>query len=152
NLYNNVYTMYLIRDYLEDAYVTEADVYMVNNYFDENINSSAYFTGVKENFEKEWKVIFDGERVVNLKVEGGTGYIMSGISFWNKEDGIKIKKRLEEVVESENFKDVYWDDVVSPMLKEMSVTAKKIKTDDWFEIDSVEDLNNAEEYLRNKNI
>ena len=28
DVYNNVYTMYLVREYLEDAYVSEADVYL----------------------------------------------------------------------------------------------------------------------------
>lgn len=149
DLYNNVYTMYLVRDYLEDAYVTEADVYMVRNYFEESPKTSTYFSGIKEDFLKEWKVKFDeNNKVYTLEVGPGTDYIMSGVSYWSKEDGALIKKQLEKVIEGGNFDNVYWDDVVSEVMRDLNVYIEKIASNDWFEIDSLEDLKKAEEYLQ----
>ena len=149
DIYNNLYTMYLVRDYLQDSYVTEADVYMTKNYFECDLNSSVYFCGIKENFQGEWIVNFDkNERIYEINVAGGTDYIMSGISYWTKEDGIYIKQKLEEVIESGDFNKTYWDDVVKNNLNNLNVYIKKISSNDWFEIDSIEDLRSAEEYNR----
>lgn len=151
NVYNNVYTMYLVRDYLEDSYVTEADVYMVNNYFKKELKTSTYFSGIKENFQSEWMLHHDENgKIYEIEVGPGTDYIMSGVSFWNKADGAVIKKKLEEVIESGNFDKVYWDDVVGKIIKDLNVHISKINSDDWFEIDSLEDYKKVQEYFSNK--
>lgn len=150
NVYNNVYTMYLVRDYLQDSYVTEADVYMVTNYFKGNLNTSTYFSGIKDDFASEWKLHFhDDGRVYEIEVGPGTDYIMSGVSYWTKEDGLYIKKKLEEIIDSGDFKNVYWDDVVGKYMKALNVYIEKIGSDEWFEIDSLEDLKKAEEHIKN---
>lgn len=149
DVYNNVYTMYLVRDYLQDSYVTEADVYMVRNYFEEKLDKSTYFAGKKENFDSEWKLHFNEKDVIyEIEVGPGTDYIMSGVSYWTKQDGLYIKEKLEEVISKGNFDKVYWDDVVASVIKELNVYIKKIEKNDWYEIDSLEDLKKAEEYLK----
>lgn len=151
DIFNNVYTMYLLREYLQDSYVTEADVYMVKNYFKRNMTGSAYFSGIKENFKSEWKLHHDENgKVYEIEVGSGTDYIISGISYWSKEDGEYIKEELERVIEGGSFSNVYWDDVVGSIIKNLNVHIEKIHTNDWFEIDSVEDLKIAEEFLFKK--
>lgn len=149
DVYNNVYTVYLAREYLEDAYVSEADVYMCRNFFKENMEHSAYFAGEKENFQGEWKVFFDNFGKLNhVEVGDGTGYIMSGISYWTKEDGRLIKEKLEATVEKGGIENTYWDSVVAENLKVMDIRVEKIGKNDWFEIDSIKDLEAAEENCR----
>ncbi|GLC29692.1 sugar phosphate nucleotidyltransferase [Clostridium omnivorum] len=146
--FNNVYTMYIVREYLQDSYVTEADVYMARNYFESNLSNSTYFSGIKENFSSEWKLHFDNTgKVYEIEVGPGTDYIMSGISYWSKKDGLFIKQKLEEVIETGNFEKVYWDDVVGKIIPELDVHIKKIGSNDWFEIDCIEDLEKAEQYI-----
>lgn len=148
NVYNNVYTMYLVREYLQDSYVTEADVYMVNNFFETELSTSAYFSGIKEDFESEWKLHYDESgKIYEIEVGPGTDYIMSGISYWTKEDGLFIKEKLEEIIEGGSFEKVYWDDVVGKIIVDLNAHIKKINSEDWFEIDSLEDLKKAEEYI-----
>ena len=57
--YNNGYTMYLVREYLQDSLVLEGDVYLVNNFLLSNLNKSTYFGGVKEDFTNEWILKFN---------------------------------------------------------------------------------------------
>jgi len=148
DLYNNIYTMYLVREYLQDAYVTEADVYMYRNYFKTDLKNSTYFSGIKENYKGEWKLNFDESgRIYEVEIGDGTGYIMSGISYWTKEDGLKIREKLEEIIDSGNFEKIYWDDVVRNLLDEINVYIEKINSNDWFEIDSIEDLIKAEKII-----
>lgn len=151
--YNNLYTMYLVKDYLGDSYVTEADVFMRRNYFEKELKSSTYFTGIKKNFSNEWMLRFDeNNRVYNIEIGDGTDYILSGVSYWNERDGIFIRNKIEEAVKKGDFRNLYWDDIVRVNLGNIEVYVKKINSEDWFEIDSLEDLQNTETYLESINI
>lgn len=148
DIYNNLYTMYLVKDYLGDSYVTEADVYMRKNYFQTLFKHSTYFTGIKENFMGEWILRFDANNKVHeIDIGDGTDYILSGVSYWSKEDGEFIKDKIEEAIHNNSFHNLYWDDIVRDNIKSLDVYVKKINSDDWFEIDSLEELKQAEEYL-----
>ncbi len=151
DVYNNVYTMYLVREYLEDAIVTEADVFMNNNFFKSDIVNSTYFTGVKKDFKDEWILHFDEtNKVKDITIASGTDYIMSGVSYWSKADGLFIKEKLEEVIENGQFKNLYWDNIVKDNLANLNIYISKINSDDWFEIDSIDDYEKVNSYLNQR--
>ncbi|MEN1937278.1 sugar phosphate nucleotidyltransferase [Paenibacillus sp. 102] len=149
NVYNNIYTMYLVREYLQDAYVMDADVYLHRNIFIENPESSLYFSAKKEDFRNEWIIKHDENRkVYDIEIgDGDDDYILCGISYWSKEDGIHIVKKLEEVVNQEDFTELYWDNIVKDNIQDLNVHLYKIDSNDSFEIDSIEDLKKVEEKL-----
>ncbi|WP_330374480.1 hypothetical protein [Paraclostridium sordellii] len=45
--------MYLVREYLGDSYVIDADVYLNRNFLERDIEKSTYFSGYKIGFENE---------------------------------------------------------------------------------------------------
>ncbi|PFA18439.1 CTP--phosphocholine cytidylyltransferase [Bacillus cereus] len=149
NVYNNIYTMYLVREYLQDAYVMDADVYLHRNIFIENPESSLYFSAKKEDFRNEWIIKHDENRkVYDIEIgDGDDDYILCGISYWSKEDGVHIVKKLEEVVDQEDFGELYWDNIVKDNIQDLNVHLYKIDSNDSFEIDSIEDLKKVEEKL-----
>ncbi|MEY8349338.1 NTP transferase domain-containing protein [Bacillus cereus] len=149
NVYNNIYTMYLVREYLQDAYVMDADVYLHRNIFIENPESSLYFSAKKEDFRNEWIIKHDENRkVYDIEIgDGDDDYILCGISYWSKEDGVHIVKKLEEVVDQEDFTELYWDNIVKDNIQDLNVHLYEIDSNDSFEIDSVEDLQKVEEKL-----
>ena len=142
DIYNNIYTMYLVREYLEDTYVIDADVYIAENFILENPKTSLYFSAYKEQVKDEWKLYFDKDfKVRDIKVESGEGYILSGVSYWHKNDTKIIVKELEYMVEKGDFKNLYWDDIVKNNINSLNIYVKKIKTNSIFEIDNLEELN-----------
>ncbi|MBC8632089.1 NTP transferase domain-containing protein [[Eubacterium] tenue] len=148
NIYNNIYTMYLVREYLGDSYVIDADVYLHRNFLERDIQKSTYFSGYKTGFKNEWKLDCDeNDKVSNIIVDDGEGYILSGISYWSKNDAIIITNELEKYIENGKFKDLYWDDVVKDNLSKLDVYIRKINSEDSFEIDSLEDLSNLTNLL-----
>lgn len=151
DVYNNIYTMYLVREYLGDSYVIDADVYLYKNFLEKYISKSTYFSGYKYGFENEWILVFDdNENVKDIVVGDGEGYILSGISYWSSKDAKIIVDELEEVIKSNNFTDLYWDDIVKDNISELDVQIKKISSTDWFEIDSLNELESLIEFLSNK--
>ncbi|CEK31614.1 lic-1 operon protein [[Clostridium] sordellii] len=148
DIYNNIYTMYLVREYLGDSYVIDADVYLNRNFLEKDIEKSTYFSGYKTGFKNEWKLEYDeNNKVSNIIVGDGEGYILSGISYWSKSDASIITNELEKYIENGNFKDLYWDDVVKDNLPKLDVYIRKIKSEDSFEVDSLRDLSNLNELL-----
>ena len=149
DIYNNIYTMYLVREYLEDAFVIDADNYITRNFLPmTKPNTSVYYSACKENLVGEWILKYDNDgRVfgVDIGKEGDKpNYIMSGASFWTAEDGALICKRVQEAIEVNNSTDIYWDNIAVDNFKNMDVYIEKIESNDIFEIDSLEDL----EYLK----
>lgn len=148
DIYNNIYTMYLVREYLGDSYVIDADVYLNRNFLERDIEKSTYFSGYKTGFKNEWKLEYDeNNKVYNIIVDDGQGYILSGISYWSKSDASIITKELEKYIENGKFKDLYWDDVVKDNLSKLDVYIRKIKSEDSFEVDSLGDLSNLNKLL-----
>lgn len=151
NIYNNIYTMYLVRQYLQDAFVIDADNYITRNFLPKNKpHTSVYYSACKENITDEWILKYDENgRVLGVDI-GKDGdkpsYIMSGASYWTEEDGTLISKKVEEAVEKEKKMDIYWDNIAVDNFKDMNVYIEKIESNDIFEIDTLEDL----AYLKRK--
>lgn len=62
--YNNIYTMYLVRDYLKNSYVIEGDIYINKNFLKNDIVNSSYFSARKYNYKNEWILRVDRKSVV----------------------------------------------------------------------------------------
>ena len=149
DVYNNIYTMYLVREYLQDVFVIDADNYITRNFLpNTKPDTSLYYSACKENIVGEWILKYDDNGKifgVDIGKEGDKpNYIMSGASFWTAKDGMLIAEKVEEAVSKGDFRDLYWDSIAVDNLKDMDVYIKKIESNDIFEIDSLEDL----EYLK----
>ena len=149
DVYNNGYSMYIVRKYLQNTYVLEGDVYLTHNFLKDHLETSTYFSGIKEEFNSEWILKFNrNDELVEISIDKGTDYIMSGVSYWIREDSKKIKEKLEELTERGGLKNLFWDDIVRNNLKEFDIKINKINSTDWFEIDSMNDFEKAEEFLK----
>lgn len=145
NRYNNIYSMYLAKEFLGESYVIDADVYLTKNFFKSNLKKSYYFSGEKDTLEKEWKINYDNDnRVHSIEVVKGKNYILSGISYWSQRDAEIIKEKLNKLsnkFDLEEFQNLYWDDLVKMNLDKLEVYIEKIEEDDCYEIDNLYELN-----------
>ncbi|ETI69661.1 NTP transferase domain-containing protein [Neobacillus vireti] len=148
-IYNNMYTMYLVREYLHDTYVIDADVYLHHNFLLKSPKTSMYFSARKPDFKAEWMIRYDEQyKVTNIEVgDGDHEYILCGVSYWSDEDGRYIVEKLEEAVESGNFKDFWWDEIIKNNLSGLNVHLQEIHPNDSYEIDSLEDLEKVNKLL-----
>lgn len=149
DVYNNIYTMYLVRKFLPNSYVIDADNYLHRNFLLEKPEKSLYFSARKKDFKNEWILRFDDEnKVYDIEIGDGSGeYILCGTSFWSQGDGELIASKLEEDIKGNEFSERYWDDIVKDNLNSLDIYIQKIKEDDSFEIDSLDDLEKVNNYL-----
>ena len=151
--YNNFYTMYLVRHYLSDAYVIDADNFLVDNFLLSAPESSLYFVVAKEGFKDEWVLHYqqDDLRVTAITVESGQGRILSGVSYWSAEDGQHLQQLIEGYYQEAAYANLYWDDVVKDNLADLDVHVYPIEGHQTFEIDSLEDLEALRSQMEAKN-
>ncbi|WP_113886048.1 sugar phosphate nucleotidyltransferase [Clostridium butyricum] len=151
DVYNNIYTMYLVRDYLKDAFVIDADNYITRNFLPKvQPKTSAYYSACKENITGEWILKYtETGRIYDVEIapkNSKANYIMSGASYWTEKDGKIISEKVKKAVEEDKLFDIYWDNIAVENYDNMNVYIEKINSDDIFEIDTLEDL----DYLKSK--
>ncbi|MDU5721883.1 MAG: sugar phosphate nucleotidyltransferase [Clostridium butyricum] len=151
DVYNNIYTMYLVRDYLKDAFVIDADNYITRNFLPKvQPKSSVYYSACKENITGEWILKYtETGRIYDVEIapkNSKANYIMSGASYWTEKDGKIISEKVKKAVEEDKLFDIYWDNIAVENYDNMNVYIEKINSDDIFEIDTLEDL----DYLKSK--
>ena len=130
----------------------EGDVYLNRNILDETVTESTYFSARKSNFNNEWILKIGTDGYLDNIVVGSDHeeLIMCGVSYWNQEDGEFLKAKLEQAVEQGGFEQLFWDNLVKDSLDELKIKVRELKSDDLFEIDSWDELNELEELLQNK--
>lgn len=147
DVYNNIYSLYLVRERFGDTFVLEGDVYMPTNCLKVGLNRSTYFAAYRENYQREWGLILDGDRVKEIRPQDGTGYILSGISYWTKADALLIKDRIESLVQGGDFKELFWDDAVLQLQGQMEIVCLPAEI---FEIDTEAELRAVEAQLQRR--
>lgn len=154
NEYNNLYTMYLVKEFLPSAFVLEGDVYLNRNILDETVTESTYFSARKCNFTNEWMLKIGTDGYLGNIVVGSDHeeLIMCGVSYWSQEDGEFLKGKLEQAIEQGGFEEMFWDNLVKDSLDELKVKVHELKSDDLFEIDSLDELNQLEQLLQTNEI
>lgn len=152
DVYNNMYTMYLVREYLPDSYVIDGDNYLDRNFLLEAPKTSMYFSARKPDFKGEWMIRYnDNYKVTDIEVgDGDQEYILCGVSYWSEKDGHYIVGKLEEAVEGGNFVEFWWDEIVKNNLPNLNVYLQEIHPEDSYEIDSVADLEKVNKLLAAK--
>jgi CTP:phosphocholine cytidylyltransferase-like protein len=141
NQYNNIYSMYLVKEFLPGSYVIDADVFLNRNFLVRSPKFSMYFSARKKAFKNEWIIHSDNSKIQDIVIgDGDNDYILCGISYWSIEDGNYIEGKLKEAISTKKYKNLYWDDIVKENIHDLSVYLHEINPDDSYEIDSLEDL------------
>lgn len=139
---NNISSLYMARDYIENSIILDGDqiIYnkeILNPYFEK----SSYCASWTEDTD-EWLINVKDNYIVNCSRNGGEeGYRLYSVSFWNSEDAKRLKKHLEEEFIKNNNKDIYWDDVAMfSYPNQYNIGIREVKSDDLVEIDSLYEL------------
>ena len=140
---NNISSLYMARNYISNCFIIDGDQIIKNKkIFDMEIIDSGYMCVWTEEPTNEWLLEVQENHVVNCSRTGGNcGWQLFGISFWNEEDGKKLREHLEIEFLKKNNRQIYWDDVALFCYpKEYKLGIKQIKKEDVIEVDSFNEL------------
>ena len=140
---NNIGSALIARELLENAYVFEADLLISNPKIIRKYHYQSDFLAIRKEKTDDWCfTVKDG--VITEEMTSGEGpdiWQMVGISYWNQEDGKKLREDIPAVFESEGGKDRYWEQVPLVFKKEnYAVHVLPCVEEDIVEIDTFREL------------
>lgn len=140
---NNISSLYVARDLLEDAIILEADLVLDDpKILAPTFSHSGYCATYQDGKTVEWVFTLDeDDRITKCHPEGGSDtYRMIGISFWTAEDALRLKELVKEYFEKKCY-DIYWDNL--PLLLHLDtfdLRVRNIPQGSVIEVDTVEEL------------
>ena len=140
---NNISSLYVAREYLEDCMILDGDQIVYNTaILAPAFERSGYNAVWTDEETGEWLMkVKDGIVVSCSRTGGSKGWQLYSISRWTAEDGRRLRRHLEMEFEEKKNRQIYWDDVAlfcHP--EEYRLGIRPMAKDDLVEIDSLEEL------------
>lgn len=140
---NNISSMFVAREYLQNAICVDGDQIIYNPeilspYFD----YSGYAGSLLHEETDEWVMQTDELGIVtSASIGGNHGWQLFGISRWTSEDGLKLKRYIEEEYLVKKNYDIWWDNIplfIHP--EDFKLKVRRIMKGDLKEIDNFYEL------------
>lgn len=140
---NNISSLYVAREFLEDVMILDGDQLIYNNeILAREFQRSGYNAVWTEKDTEEWLMTLQDGIITKCSRDGGKrGWQLFGVSRWNAEDGRKLKRQLEIEFEEKKNTQIYWDDLALfcyPQKYQLGIMPMSFG--DIIEIDSIEEL------------
>lgn len=148
---NNISSLYVAREYLENAMILDGDQLVYNpEILAVEFERSGYNCIWTEERTDEWLLTETQGVVTSCSRTGGEkGWQLYSVSRWSKEDGQKLKRHLEREFEEKKNTQIYWDDVALFCYpQEYQLGIRQMHRGDIVEIDSLEELAELDESYR----
>lgn len=140
---NNISSLYVAREHLEDVIILDGDQIIRNeSILSPEFERSGYNAIWTEKETNEWLMDVKDGVVTGCSRNGGTyGWQLFSISRWSAEDGAKLRKHLEIEFEEKKNNQIYWDDVAMFCYpEEYELGIREMQEGDMIEVDDFEDL------------
>lgn len=140
---NNIASLYVARDYIEDAIILDGDQIIYNtDILQSEFKRSGYNAIWTDDETREWLMTVQNGIVQSCSRTGGKGgWQLFSISRWSTQDGRKLKHHLEVEFEEKKNYQIYWDDVVMFCYpEEYQLGIKEMSIGDIIEIDDISEL------------
>lgn len=140
---NNISSLYVAREYIEDAIILDGDQIIYNNaILSPEFENSGYNAVWTDEETDEWLMKVENGVVKSCSRTGGKcGWQLYSISRWTAEDGKKLKQHLEIEFEKKMNRQIYWDDVAMFCYpEEYQLGIRKMSKGDVIEVDNINEL------------
>lgn len=143
NTCNNISSLYIAREHVENAIILDGDQMIYNSeILSPEFERSGYnvvWTGTQTD---EWILTVKNGIVTHCSRTGGQyGWQLYSISRWSEEDGRKLKRHLEIEFEQKKNRQIYWDDVVLFCYPgDYQLGIRRMNKNDIKEIDNLKEL------------
>lgn len=144
--WNNIYSLFLVKDEISDTYILPCDVWFEKNPFSTIEDESWYLFGEEQVPGSNWQVK-NNEKV---RFNSSKGNKMIGLAYLNEMQGKNISKLLEKSIEEKQYTS-FWEDVLENK-KNFLLKGKLISDNSHAEINSYEqllDLDSGSTHLKN---
>ena len=145
---NNISSIHAVCDILgrSDVFICEADLYISDpGLFKVEPDRSCYFGKMVRGYSDDWVFETDDSGYITRVGKGGTDcYNMVGISYFTKKDAAILREAIAQAYKEKGHEDLFWDEVVDKNLDRLKLTIQPVGDDQIVEIDTCEELKEAE--------
>ena len=134
---NNLHSLALAKDYLENSYIIPADLWCKTNPFSAKELYSWYMVSDAQSTESSLRI--NRKQELAIIPYNAKGNIQIGISYIAKIDAEIIRQRLAEMVEDRRYQGSFWEETLYNGGK-FIISAKLCSANDIVEINSFEDI------------
>ena len=147
---NNIYSLYLAKDRLENGYIIPCDIWFKDNPFSTIEDPSWYLFSDKLSSKSHW-IVSKNYKVKHTKDQLGNRMI--GIAYLNKADADKLVQNISSLIKARKY-DLFWEDALAKK-KNFLINGRIIPNSEHAEINSYEELlelDSNSSHLENKAI
>ena len=141
---NNISSLYVARDHLEDAVILEGDQIILDPaVLAPDFDRSGYGCVWSEGATRDWLITADENgAVTHCSPDGGSGgWRVCGVSRWTAEDGRELKSLLEQEFEKKQNRQIFWDAIALLMHPDQfQLTVRPLDAGGIIEIDNLTEL------------
>lgn len=105
----NLHSLFLAKEHLENSYIIPCDIWSRENPFNENEFYSWYMVSDEKSSSSEIRLNRKMDLVITKEKNGNK---KKGLAYLTKEDGIRLKDRLEKMAEDKNHYNFFWEDAL----------------------------------------
>jgi len=146
---NNISSAMCVRYMLQNAYVLESDILLINPALIQKYQYASNYLGVPVERTDDWCFETNNGIITRIRVGGQNCHHMFGISYWTQTDGARLADHIKQVYEMPGGKERYWDQVaLEYFIREYSVEVRECTFDDIIEIDTFNELKKLDETYR----
>lgn len=148
--WNNIASLYAAKEYLSDCMILDGDQIIHDpKALDPYFELSGYNAVRTEQPTKEWLLQTENGIIKSCSRIGGTGgWQLYSISRWSTEDGAKLRHYVE-IEYKKNNRSIYWDDIpIFIYPNEFTLGIHPMKNSDVLEIDTLNELMDADPSYR----
>jgi len=138
---NNIASVHLVREHLQNTYISEADLLLHKQVFDKYVFHSCYL-GIPTDETDDWYFKTNEQGTIcELGIGSKDCYRMLGISYWDRDDGAKLSEHIDATFKMPGGKDEDWCYVPLVSFKdEYEVHVRECAMEDIEEIDTYDEL------------
>ena len=138
---NNIYSIYLAKEHLENAYILEADWILYNQNLIQKYQYSSNYLGIPTQQTNDWCFYVSNKYITKVAIGGQNCHRMVGMSYWTESDGRQLGIDVEKVLHSPGGKERYWDQVPLEYYKNnYKLAIRECNDNDLIEIDTFNEL------------
>lgn len=149
----NLYSLYVVRQYLSNSFICCADHYFVTNPFIEENSDNRSYRAVSYQtgkFREFGVMCSDADAITDLTIGGKDSLAMVGHAYMNEGFSQIFRKLMESEINDFGVASMFWEEFYAKHMRQLTFYKKEFSPNAILEFDSIDDLRTFDsEFLLN---
>ena len=142
---NNIYSLYIARNFIGSTYILNCDNYFEENPFSQYEYNSFHATVYKEDARNELVVKKNQSgRILNVYSCAKSGECIYGHAYLDPEVSRRLLRYMDEEIDDFRISSLFWEEFISRHADDLDMYAREYPSDFLFEFDSIQEIQNID--------